>query len=96
MGAEKGETADVHLDVVAKGDSLTLYASEDEKPVPTKGASASVTLMSGKEKDTVKLEPSGDNKLQAKGTFKVASGTKVLAKVNLPGKKPEQIRFTLK
>lgn len=83
-------------ELVAKPGSLTLYISEDEKPVLSKGAAASVTLMSGAEKSTVKLEPAGDNKLEAKGTFKVPSGTKVLATVNLPGKKPQQIRFTLK
>ena len=83
-------------ELVAKADTLTLYLSEDEKPVPSKGATASLTLMSGAEKSTVKLEPAGDNKLEAKGTFKIGKGMKVLATVNLPGKKPEQIRFTLK
>ena len=83
-------------ELVAKPDALTLYVSSDEKPVVTKGATASVTLMSGADKNVVKLEPAGENKLEAKGSFKVASGTKVLATVTLPGKKPEQIRFTLK
>ena len=83
-------------ELVAKADTLTLYLSEDEKPVPSKGATASVMLMAGTEKNTVKLEPAGDNKLEAKGTFKIGKGMKVLATVNLPGKKPEQIRFTLK
>ena len=83
-------------ELVAKGDSLTIYVSEDEKPVAVKGGSATVTLVSGGDKNTVKLEPAGDNRLQAKGAFKVASGTRVTASVTLPGKKAEQIRFTLK
>lgn len=83
-------------ELVAKPDSLTLYLSNDEKPVLTKGGTASVTLLTGKEKTAVKLAPAGDNRFEAKGTFKVAAGTKVLAAVNLPGRKAEQVRFTLK
>ena len=83
-------------ELVAKSDSLTLYLSNDEKPVLTKGGTASVTLLAGKEKMTVKLVPAGDNRFEAKGAFNVAAGTKVLAAVNLPGRKAEQVRFTLK
>ena len=83
-------------ELVAKPDVLTLYISSDEKPVPTKGGTASMTLLAGADKATVKLEPAGDNRFEAKGAFKVSAGTKVLAAVNLPGKKAEQVRFTLK
>ena len=83
-------------ELVAKPDSIVLHVSTDEKPLSTKGGSANVTLLSGPEKSTVKLEPAGENRFEAKGSFKVAAGTKVLASVTLPGKKGQQIRFTLK
>lgn len=83
------------FELVAKGDSVTLYVTNDEKPVSTKGGTASVTLLTA-DKAVVKLEPAGENRFEARGTFKVAPGTKVLATVALPGKKSEQVRFTLK
>ena len=95
-GGVVSEVGHQEFELVAKPGALTLYVSADEKPVSTTGGSASITLMSGAEKATVKLEPAGENRFEAKGTFKVAAGTKVLAAVNLPGKKAQQVRFTLK
>lgn len=83
-------------ELVAKPDVLTIYVSEEEKPVATKGASGTLTLLAGKDKANATLVPAGDNRLEAKGTFKVAPGTRVVATINLPGHKPEQVRFTLK
>jgi hypothetical protein len=40
--------------------------------------------------------PAGDNRLEAKGAFKLAPGARVVATVTLPGHKAEQVRFTLK
>ena len=83
------------FELVARPDALTLHVSMDEKPVATKGGTASITLL-GADKALAKLEPAGDNRFEAKGAFKVASGTKVLATVVLPGKRSEQVRFTIK
>ena len=41
------------------------------------------------------LLPAGDNKLSAKGGFKVTKGTKVVALVELPGKTPFNVRFAV-
>ncbi len=84
------------FELIAKADSMTLYGTNDEKPVPTKGGTASVTLASGTDKVAVKLEPAGENRFERKGNFKVGGGAKALVTVNLPGKKAEQVRFTLK
>ncbi len=83
-------------ELVAKPDVLTIYVSEEEKPVPTKGASGTLTLLVGKEKTSGTLVPAGDNRLEAKGAFKPAPGARVVATVTLPGHKAEQVRFTLK
>jgi hypothetical protein len=39
------------------------------------------------------LSPAGDNKLEAKGAFKVAPGTKAVAVVTLAGKPAQSVRF---
>jgi hypothetical protein len=90
------EIGHAEYELVAKPDVVTLYIYDDEKPVSTKGANASLALTSGSDKSSIKLDPAGDNKLEAKGSFKVAPGTRVLATITLEGKKPQQVRFMLK
>ena len=58
-------------------------------------ATGKVTVFNGNEKAEAALSLVGD-KLEAKGTFKVAAGTKVLAEVSLNGKPAVSARFTLK
>lgn len=86
---------DVNYELVAKPDVITLYVSDHGKPVDTKDASASLTLLSSAGKSDVKLAPAGENKLQAKGDFKVAPGTKVAGSVKVEGK-TNNVKFTLK
>ncbi len=42
------------------------------------------------------LSPVGDSHLQATGSFAIKSGTKVVALVTLAGKKPINVRFSIK
>jgi hypothetical protein len=60
------------------------------------GASGKLTLLSGKEKAEAVLKPAGDDRLEVEGPFKLSPGTKVVATVTLAGKKPANVRFTLK
>ncbi|RJF95591.1 hypothetical protein [Noviherbaspirillum saxi] len=86
---------DVNYELVVKPDTITLYITDHGKSVNTKDASATLTLLSASDKSEVKLVPADENKLQAKGTFKVDKGTKVVASV-ATGSKPQSVRFTLK
>ncbi len=86
---------DMNYELVAKSDGLLLYVSDHGKPVDLKGASAKVTLLSAADKTEATLAPSGD-KLEAKGSFKLAPGTKAVANVTLPGQSPAMAKFTLK
>jgi hypothetical protein len=81
------------FELLAKRELITIHVSEDEKPVSTKGARASITLDDG---TVVKLLPAGGNKLEAKGTFKTAPGSKWIASVALAGKKTDKLQFVLK
>lgn len=87
---------DIHYELVAKPDSIALYIADHGKPVEVKGVDASVMLLSATDKKEVKLAPAGENKLEAKGNFNVAAGTKALASVVMPGKPGTNVRFTLK
>jgi len=88
------EIKDVDYELVAKSEVLQLYVRDHGKPVDVSKATAKITLLSGSEKQEVELKPSGD-RLEAKGSFKVAPGTKVVAQVNLASK-AATARFVLK
>ena len=90
------KASDLDFELVAKADSVTLYVSDHGKPAPTKGASGKLTVLAGAEKTEAALVPAGDNRLEAKGSFKVVSGTKFVATVNLQGGKPVNVRFAMK
>lgn len=87
---------DMNYELVAKPEVITLYVSDHGKPVNVSNASASLTLLSGTEKTDATLSPAGGNKLESKGAFKVASGTKAVAVVKRTNQAPATARFTLK
>jgi hypothetical protein len=95
-GGVVAETGDLELELVAKTDLLTLYIRDHGKPLDIKGASGKITLLSGTDKVEAALAPIDGNTLQAKGAFKIAPGTKAVASVTLPGKKPVTTRFVIK
>lgn len=90
------ESSDMDFELVAKADAVTLYVRDHGKPANTQGASGKLTLLSGSDKTEAMLSPAGDNRLEAKGSFKVGAGTKAVASVTLPGKKAVNVRFALK
>ena len=88
------EIKDVDYELVAKPDVLQLYVRDHGKPVDVSKATEKITLLSGGDKQEVELKPSAD-RLEAKGSFKVTPGTKVVAQVNLASK-ATTARFVLK
>lgn len=88
--------SDIEFELVAKPDLVTVYVRDHGKSVSTQGASGKLTLLSGADKSEVDLVPAGDDRLEAKGRFKVEGGTKAVAAVTLQGRKPLNMRFVLK
>ena len=81
-------------ELVARPTTLTVYVYQDEKPASTKDASGNISMGAG-DAGKVKLEPTGTNSLEAKGSFKVSAGTKVTATIALSGRKPQEVTWTL-
>jgi hypothetical protein len=94
QGGVLATVKDVDYELVAKPDVLQLFVRDHGKTVDVSKATAKVTLLSGADKQEVELKPTGD-KLEAKGSFKVSPGTKVVAQVNSAGK-TASARFVLK
>ncbi len=89
----EGKEADYEL--VAKADVIQLYVNDHGKPMDVSKASARLTLLSGADKQEVELKPA-EGRLEAKGSFKVATGTKAVAVVTDGGKTLGTARFTLR
>lgn len=86
------EVSEIQYEVVAKADSVAIYIEDHGKKVDVKGATAKVSFLTGAEKSEATLAPAGENKLEAKGTFNVKSGTKVTAVVTMAGKPAKTVR----
>ena len=89
------ETKAGDLELVAKPELIVIHVSDHGKPMKLTSASGKVTVFNGNDKTEAPLALVGD-KLEAKGSFKVGAGTKVLAEVSLNGKPAVAARFTLK
>lgn len=88
------ETKAGDLEIVAKADVIHVHVSDHGKPMTLASGSGKVTVFNGNDKAEAPLVLVGD-KLEAKGSFKVAPGTKVLAEVALNGKPAVSARVTL-
>lgn len=90
------EASDIEFELVARADAITVFVRDHGKAVATQGATGKLTVLTGADKTDGALTPAGDNKLEAKGSFKVGPGTKLVATINLQGRKPVNVRFALK
>lgn len=84
-----------HYELVVKANEVTVYLTDHAGAnVAAKGASGTATVLSGKDKASVKLQPAGDNMLKGAGKFSLAPDMKVVVSITLPGQAAEQARFT--
>ncbi len=94
-GGQIIDTADGHVELVAKGGDLTVYVTDKAvKPVATKSSKGTATVLVGGKSVTVELTPAEPNILKGKGDFVAAKGMKVVVSLDNGGKKSEQVRFT--
>lgn len=85
---------DVNYELVIKPDTVALYVTDHGKPVALKGASGKLTLLTAANKMEVPLSASGD-RMEAKGDFMLAPGTKAMAVVKMADGSATTVRFTL-
>lgn len=82
-GGEVQDVAGVHAEVIVKGDTVTLYITEEGgKPSSTKGYSGSALVAAGNVKETFNLSPAGENQLagQAKQVISSKANVTILLK----------------
>lgn len=90
------EAGTYHVELVAKDKSLTFYVSgHDDKPIDVKGGKATANVFSGKDKANIVLTPASGNMMKGETPFTTGADAKIVVSFTLPGKKPEQARFSL-
>lgn len=78
-----------------KDNPVLVYVTDAAgKKLPTVGATGTATLLTGKDKAVVALAPDGDNRMKGVGKYASNPGLKAVVSITLPGKAPEQARFT--
>ena len=84
-----------HYELVVKPNEVTVYLTDHAgTKIPSKGATGSATVLSGKNKTAVKLIPADDNVMKGAGKFNLAPDMKLVVSITLPGQAAEQARFT--
>lgn len=87
----------VHLELVVRGDEVTLYMTDHaDKPVSTDNGSAKVIIRASKKnRFVVVLRPAGDNVLRGAGEFKLGKRNDVTVLVTLPGQDAQRAQFKI-
>jgi len=84
-----------HFELLVKPNELTVYITDHAgTKVPSNGATGTATVLSGKTKASIKLQPAGDNVMKGTGQFELAPDMKAVVSITVAGKSPEQARFT--
>ena len=79
----------------AKDNPVVVYLTDHAgSKIPSAGATGTATLLGAAGKATVTLQPDGDNRLGGVAKYTSTPDTKVVLSITLPGKAPEQARFT--
>lgn len=82
------------LELVARPDRLQLYLRNEGRPFAPDRASARITLLTGSTRQLSELKPAGD-RLEASGQYALASGSKAVVQLSLPGKPATTARLVL-
>lgn len=79
----------------AKASPVIVYVTDHAgTPIKTAGANGSVTILTGKRKINVALQPDGDNRLKGSATYSSTPELKAVVNIALAGQPPQQARFT--
>lgn len=93
-GGPTQDVAGVHAELVLAGNVVTInILDESNKPTSAKGFSGSVLIVSGANRETVQLAPSGDNALKGETKNPVPAGATVTLVLKNAAGKSGQAKF---
>jgi hypothetical protein len=93
-GGTMEDVAGVHAEFLSSGNTITInILDEANKAVSTKGYTASALVVNGGERETVKLEPSGESALKGEAKKPLAANAQVTLMIKTAAGKSGQARF---
>ena len=96
-GGQIRETGGFVYELKASATSIAVWVTDEaDKPVPTRGSTAKVTLIDSGMRVEVPLAPAGDNRFEASGDFPVRPGVGALLDIAVGGKSIAKLRYALK
>lgn len=95
-GGPMEDVAGVHVELVTAGSDMIIHVTDEAgKPVSTSGFTASALVTAGAQKDTVKLEPTGNNQLKGGMKAAAAPGSNVVLMIKTTAGKSGQAKFKI-
>lgn len=93
-GGQMEDVAGVHLELLTSGQTVTLNVfDEANKPVPTKGFTASALITAGSDRETLSLAPEGENALKGQAKKPINAGATISVTLKTAAGKSGQVRF---
>ena len=93
-GGPMQDVAGVHAELVLAGNIVTInILDESNKPASAKGFTGSMLIVSGGNRETVQLAPSGDSALKGEAKNPVAAGATVTLVLKNAAGKSGQAKF---
>lgn len=93
-GGAVQDIAGVHAELVLAGNAVTInILDESNKPISAKGFSGSVLIVSGGNRETVQLAPSGETALKGEAKAAIAAGATVTLVLKNAAGKSSQVKF---
>lgn len=96
FGGVTAEAGSFQVELVSKGNRITLYLTEHGVPLEAAGTTGKLSVQSGKSREEVGLTPLGYQTLSARLKAKPASGAQVEAIITPRGRGSATVRFKLK
>ena len=93
-GGQMEDVAGVHLELLTSGQTITLNVfDEANKPVSTKGFTASALVAAGSDRETLSFAPEGENTLKGQTKKQVSKGATISVTLKTAAGKSGQVRF---
>jgi hypothetical protein len=96
FGGVTAEAGSFQVELVSKGNRITLYLTEHGAPLEAAGSTGKLSVQTGKSREEVGLTPLGYQTLGAKLNAKPARGAQVEASITPRGRETATVRFKLK
>lgn len=88
------DVAGVHAELIVAANTVTInLLDETNKPIPAKGFSGSILIVSGSARETVQLAAAGDTALKGEAKAAIAAGAAITLVLKNAAGKSGQVRF---